>query len=123
MKMSEETKLNELIFNSVQSCMNNEDDILVKICLGEATEEEKQDWQREKGISDEVTDVLKQYCDMGFNMASKLDTKIKIDKDVYLEKIDALSAEIQQLKIRIDSLERNADKHVEELIRTYPNHL
>ena len=120
-----EENLNEVIFDSVKNCMNNaeiaEDDVLVKICLGEATEEEKEKWQKEKGVSDEVTNVLKQYCDMGFNMASELDSKIK--KDVYMEKIDLLTSELDKLKLRVEHLERNADKHVQELIQTYPNHL
>ena len=117
-----EENLNEVIFDSVKNCMNNaDDDVLVKICLGEATEEEKQAWQKEKGVTDEVTNVLKQYCDMGFNMASELDSKIK--KDVYMEKINMLTLEIEKLKLRVEHLERNADKHVQELIQTYPNHL
>ena len=117
----ENENLNELIFNSVRSCINNDDELLVKICLGEATEEEKLQWQKEKGVSDEVTNVLKQYCDMGFNMASELDSKIK--KDVYMEKINMLTLEIEKLKLRVEYLERNSDKNVEELIKTYPNHL
>ena len=123
--MSEnEEKINDLIFDSVKKCMdteNLEDDVLVKICLGQATEEEKRVWQKEKGVTDEVTNVLKQYCDMGFNMASDLDSKIK--KDVYMEKINLLTAELDKLKLRVEHLERNADKHVEGLIQTYPNHL
>ena len=122
-----EENLNEVIFDSVKNCMYAEnaeiveDDVLVKICLGQATEEEKEKWQKEKGVSDEVTNVLKQYCDMGFNMASELDSKIK--KDVYMEKINLLTSELDKLKLRIEHLERNADKHVEGLIQTYPNHL
>lgn len=38
----------ELVFDSVKNCMNSEDDILIKICLGEATEEEKLNWQRKR---------------------------------------------------------------------------
>ena len=126
--MSEnEENLNEVIFDSVKNCMYAEnaeiveDDVLVKICLGQATEEEKEKWQKEKGVSDEVTSVLKQYCDMGFNMASELDSKIK--KDVYMDKINLLTSELNKLKLRVEHLERNADKHVEKLIQTYPNHL
>ena len=48
--MSEnEEKINDLIFDSVKKCMdteNLEDDVLVKICLGQATEEEKRVWQK-----------------------------------------------------------------------------
>ena len=113
--------LNEAIFNSVQNCMNSGDDVLVKICLGEATEEEKLNWQKEKGISDEVTNALKQYCDMGYSMASELDAKMK--QDIYMDKINVLTAEIEKLKLRVEHLERNSDKRVEELISTYPNHL
>ena len=127
--LQNEENINEMIFNSVRNCMNNGDDVLVKICLGEATEEEKLQWQKEKGVSDEVTNVLKQYCDMGFNMASEIDSKIKVEKgeelekDEYMDKINYLTAEIEKLKLRVEHLERNADKHVEELIQTYPNHL
>ena len=113
--------IDDFVFESVKNCMNSGDDVLVKICLGEATEEEKEAWQKEKGISDEVTNALKQYCGMGFNMASELDNKLK--HDVYMEKINALTSEIEKLKLRVEHLERNSDKRVEELISTYPNHL
>ena len=125
--------LNETIFEAVKSKLcgeqtneneveeNSEDnELLLKVCLGTATEEEKKTWVEEKGISDEVLCKLKEYCDMGYNMAAQLDghnekekekeeqekRKEEEEKGNLLKKIEELSKEVECLKLRVDFLER-----------------
>ncbi len=106
--------LNDAIFDSVKNSLENGDDMLIKICMGTATEDEKKKWQKEKGLTDEVISSLKEYCDIGYNTACKLDNQIEQQKMVedqrynsLLEKLESLTLEVARLTERVDHLEND----------------
>ncbi len=110
-------KLNDAIFDSVKNSLENGDDMLIKICMGTATDDEKKKWQQEKGLTDEVISSLKEYCDIGYNTACKLDNQVEQqrklesvrDKDYtsLLEKVETLTLEVSRLTERVNHLEND----------------
>jgi len=107
---------NELIYDSVKKFVSAEkDNILVKICTGNATEEEKKNWQTETGISDEVVDKLKEVCDTGYNMASEMDKQSSNDVSLS-EKVEKLEEELEKQKQNFEEeLEKQKQNFEEEL--------
>lgn len=109
--------LNDAIFNSVKTSLEKSDDMLVKICMGTATEEEKKKWRDEKGLSDEVVNQLKEYCDIGYNTACKLDSQVEQQRKLesardteyasLLEKVEVLTLEVSRLTERVNHLEND----------------
>ena len=127
-------KLNDVIFNSVKGSLNG-DDMLVKICMGTATEEEKKKWQDEKGLSDEIISSLKEYCDIGYNTACQLDCQVEqqrkletVKENEYaslVENLQVLTLEISNLKSRIEHLENIRSESIESarVLELYNNNL
>lgn len=70
--------------------------LMYKIFTGEASMEEKKQW--DENFSKELTQKLKECCDMGYNLASEMDTS---SKETVLEKI---LFELQELNKKIDIL-------------------
>jgi hypothetical protein len=100
--------VNEMVFDSVKKYMSGEkDNLLIKICMGNATEEEKKTWQGETELPDEVVNKLKECCDIGYNMASQLDKDtIKTGNDLLTEKFESLSKQVESLVKRVEELEK-----------------
>ena len=130
--------LNDAIFNSVKTSLEKGDDMLVKICMGTATEEEKKKWQDEKGLSDEVVNQLKEYCDIGYNTACKLDNQVEQQRKLevqgnkdyvsLLEKVESLTLEVSRLTERLNHLENDrlskiSDRENARILQIYNNNL
>ena len=93
--------INEQLFESVKNYMSNpnESDVLLKICMGTATDEEKKSWIEKTELPGEIADKLKQCCDLGYNFASQIDGK---DVGLRVEKLETLCLSLNE---RIEKLE------------------
>lgn len=97
--------INETIFNAVKSNLENSDinDLLLKICSGTATEEEKERWNKETELPEEVTNKLVTSFEKGYKIASEFDSS---DKN---EEIEELKNEIKELNKKVDFIMKNVD--------------
>jgi len=94
--------INDTIFNAVKANLEKSSDIndlLLKICSGTATEEEKEKWNLETELPEEVTNKLIQSFEKGYNTASEF------DKD----EIKELKKEVKELSKKVDFLMEKID--------------
>lgn len=76
--------------------------LLYKICLGEATENEKKEWNETTNFSKEINDKLMECCNMGYEIAAKLDSNSN-DSDVQ-ETLKKLTQDVEDIKKKVDFL-------------------
>ena len=96
-------EINNAIFDMVKSNLSGDinPEIFLKICLGTATEEERE----EANLSDEVVEKLKKCCDVGYNMASSLD-KEKSEIAKLKDEITGLKCDFEILKNETNELRK-----------------
>lgn len=91
--------VNNLVYESIKDYMSGEkDNILIKICMGNATEEEKKKWTEQNGLAEEVVTKLKECCDTGYNMASNLDKEAQKSDDIAQAFKQALEDALEEQK-------------------------
>ena len=76
--------INEQIFQKVKETLKG-DDLFSKICLGEATKDEKEKFSKNMGASEELQEKLQECCSIGYDIASQFDKK-----DVFTEILEQL---------------------------------
>ena len=89
--------------------MQYEDEIpnlLYKICIGEADEEEKKKWDNFMGMDFDSND-LKETCQSGYQMAEKMDNNSMLQQ--ILSSIDKLRNDIEKLNTKVDILLKEKD--------------
>ena len=95
--------INDAIFNSVKANLESSSDIneiLLKICSGKATQEEKEKWEELTGLTEEDTNKLTESFEKGYNAASKLDNN---------DELEILKKEVKELKKKVDFLMTKED--------------
>jgi exonuclease VII large subunit len=91
--------VNNLVYESIKNYMSGEkDNILIKICMGNASEEEKKKWSEENDLPEEVVTKLKECCDTGYNMASNLDKEAQKSDDMAQAFKQALEDALEEQK-------------------------
>lgn len=117
---------NELVYDSVKNYMSGEkDNILIKICMGNATEEEKKKWTGENDLPEEVVTKLKECCDTGYNMASNLDKEAQRSDEltkVFTRELEVALEEqkntfTRALEVALEEQKRSFTKDLEDLRR------
>ena len=87
--------------------MQYEDEIpnlLYKICIGEADDEEKKKWDNFMDIG---ADEIKNTCEKGYQMAEKIDNNNMLQQ--ILSSIDKLRDDIQTINTKVDILLKERD--------------
>lgn len=70
-------EINDAIFDAVKSnLVENNNNLVMKICLGTATEEEKEEF---KNLTDFPEENLKEFCNVGYNFAEQVDLKEQLN--------------------------------------------
>ncbi len=92
--------INDQIFEAVKKNLENnsteEQNLFVKICLGTATQEEKEEFNKICG--EDIGDELNESCQIGHQMASQFDTGTK-------DKLDFIISELREIKEMLRSKE------------------
>lgn len=108
----------EDIVDMVEKLNNGYQPTLLKICTGEATEDEIIEWAKEEGLEkdqiDEVIDMMKNTFNNANQMAKTMDPQITVSppesnnkEDLILEKLDQIISEIRILRHDVDYLLNN----------------
>jgi len=114
MENDQNSDINDAIFNIVKTNLTNDvnPETFLKICLGTATQEEKNEIE----LPEEVIDKLKKCCDTGYNMASNLDkernevTKLKEEMLQLKEETRELKEEVTNIKEEVINMKENLRK-------------
>ena len=96
-------ELNEEIFKRL-----TENETLMKVCTGQATEEEVKEMKKEMNIPENID--LQQFCSLGYNIASKLDTNDTFEKETRVEeRLDEIDSSIYELAQQVKILNGKID--------------
>ena len=76
------------------------DDILVKICLGQATDEEEEEWRKKLDLPKDIAEQIKESCALGEQIAKELDGSSKDDE--LRPMLEGIMEEIEVLKNKVD---------------------
>ena len=72
----------------------------MKICLGQATDEEEEEWRKKMCLPEDISNQLKESCLLGEQIAKDLDGSSKADE--LLPVLDEIMNEIEVLKNKVD---------------------
>ena len=109
-------ELNNEIFEQIKSLLSSgiggndgeilNNSLLYKICNGQATESEIDEWNKTMPIND---DKIKKSCNLGYNLASKMDAS-KIDElQILKDEISEMKKEIEFLKTELIRVNEKVD--------------
>jgi len=107
-------EINDAIFDAVKANLTNDSDmnsneLVMKICLGTATEEEKEEWKKTTNLPEEK---LKEFCDIGYNFASNIDFKEQLDeiRKEFKEQLDEIRKEFKE---QLDEIRKDKGKELD----------
>lgn len=114
-------ELNNEIFEQIKSLLSSgiggndgeilNNSLLYKICNGQATESEIDEWNKTMPIDDSK---VKESCDLGYTLASKLDVP-KIDElQILKDEISEMKKEIESLKTELIRVNEKVDLKINE---------
>jgi hypothetical protein len=105
-------QLNDQIFEQIKSLLcgngteNNENNsLLYKICSGQATESEISEWNKTMPIDE---NKIKESCDLGYNLASKLDTTKTDELQIFRNEMTEMKKEIESLKLEVANMKEKS---------------
>lgn len=103
-------ELNNQIFEQIKSLLsggeensNLNNSLLYKICNGQATETEIEEWNKTMPIDD---NKVKESCNLGYTLASKLDVPKTDEIQILKDEMTAIKKEIEFLKIELIKLKK-----------------
>ena len=95
--------LNEKIFETVKQSLTKEVDnnLLMKICSGQASEQEKDEWKKNMNLSDEIDEKLQESYNLGYVLASEFDNE-PTKEDLILKELKKMNEKIDLLFQKIE---------------------
>ena len=102
--------INDTIFNAVKANLENSDinDLLLKICSGTASEEEKEKWNKETELPEEITNKLISSFEKGYKTALEFDNDDD-DNDNDKKEIEELKNEVKELNKKVEFIMQKID--------------
>ena len=96
--------LNNQIFEMVEGMMKSEtpniDNLLVKMCLGNATEDEKHEFCEKNGIKTDISEQIQNIFEKGYKMAETQDKNLMNE-----DKLDEILSLLKNLDKRLQKVE------------------
>lgn len=75
-----------------------DDDLIFKICTGEASSLEKEKWCKDLNLPLEFTDNMKEICNLGYKTASENDNSFNKNIEEIKKDINKIKEDIEEIK-------------------------
>lgn len=101
-------ELNNQIFEMVERVLKNEpseiDEHFTKMCIGEATEEEKKQFHEKNSLKTDITEQIQKCFETGYKMAENQDKNLMSG-----DKLDEILILLKELDRRMNRIEKKLD--------------